>query len=553
MQGEHPLGEMSDRRQLTPSRAGVTTNPTKRATDVSQQLHEWDRGMRGEHLLGEMSDRCQLTPSRARVTTNPMKRVTDTINDGVVKALNALVPPLRVFSVFMARTKQTAGKTTCGAAPRVEFFHPTHTAFSKAASRAMESTSSLSSLTTAPSSRAPSPDSTGETALEQWDTNRYCYLCHDGGKFLFACNTCPRVVCQRCLGLREDLMKKVCAVDTNFHCPGCHELRDGASKRNLTPYFAFTRNVHGKTIHVLDQPVIMSSVCERASKSQQKKLNRWRVKAKKLGAKLGASDFKRKIIFVTVHSEVTRGDLFSGKDEKGGDVAMRVEEFMSCLFSPPLEEVVYASTLFMLTCGPLVSFQESFTSMQQSIRQELSSSLVSLQPEYTIAFTALNFINAVLKPFLVSYGVQVLIEGHALGDVLQDLLNVSLGLRMHSDVILFHVAGLISSKAPFLLRRASLATTPLVTGYRYSWYHSHRRPWGNSLPIGCKKCAAIRPWGRSKLDPQPDQPKARVTKCQSKGCDFEVRTQPLPHEYQVLRGDETSGWLKYVICAAEPL
>ncbi|KAI6014274.1 hypothetical protein BKA83DRAFT_4129931 [Pisolithus microcarpus] len=535
-----------------------------------------------DHQPNETSDRCQLTTSWVGPTS-------ETINDGVVKALNVLVPPLCVFSVFMARTKQTAGKTTCGAAPRTEFFHPTHTAFSKAASRAMESTSSLSSLMTAPSSRAPSPDSTGETALEQWDTNRWQIpICL---QYLSACR------------LREDLMKKVCAVDTNFHCPGCHELRDGALKCNLTPYFAFTRNVHGKTIHVLDQPVIMSSVCERASKSQvcaestlilhflctgmqtqgslplllkttldeyhtkasleytevtfdfgtQKKLNQWRAKAKKLGAKLGASDFKRKIIFVTVHSEVTRGDLFSGKDEKGGDVAMRVEEFMSCLFSPPLEEVVYASTLFMLTCGPLVSFQESFTSMQQSIRQELSSSLVSLQPEYTIAFTALNFINAVLKPFLVSYSVQVLIEGHALGDVLQDLLNVSLGLRMHSDVILFHVAGLISSKAPFLLRRASLATTPLVTGYRYSWYHSHRRPWGNSLPIGCKKCAAIRPWGRSKLDPQPDQPKARVTKCQSKGCDFEVRTQPLPHEYQVLRGDETSGWLKYVICAAEPL
>ncbi|KAI5988197.1 hypothetical protein EDD15DRAFT_2371625 [Pisolithus albus] len=279
-------------------------------------------------------------------------------------------------------------------------------------------------------------------------------------------------------------MKKVCAVDANFHCPGCHELWDGASKRNLTPYFAFTRNVHGKTIHVLDQPVIMSSICERASKSQvcaestlilhllctgmetrgslplllkttldeyhtkasleyaevtfdfgtQRKFDRWRAKAKKLGAKFGASDFKCKIIFITVHSEVTRGDLFAGKDEKGGDVAMRVEEFMSCLFSPPLEEVVYASTLFMLTCGPLVSFQESFMSMQQSIKH--------LRPEYTIAFTAPNFINAVLKSFLVSYGVQVLIEGHALGDVLQDLLNVSLGLRMHTDVILFHIAGL---------------------------------------------------------------------------------------------------------------
>ncbi|KAI6032133.1 hypothetical protein BKA83DRAFT_4488720 [Pisolithus microcarpus] len=213
---------------------------------------------------------------------------------------------------------------------------------------------------------------------------------------------------------------------------------------NLTPYFAFTRNVHGKTIHVLDQPVIMSSVCERASKSQtqgslplllkttldeyhtkasleytevtfdfgtQKKLNRWRAKAKKLGAKLGASDFKRKIIFVTVHSE----------DEKGGDVAMRVEEFMSCLFSPPLEES------HSRPCNSQSDSKAYFINCR-----ELSSSLSS-------------------NLFSYHTGVQVLIEGHALGDVLQDLLNVSLGLWMHSDVILFHVAGLISSKAPVLV------------------------------------------------------------------------------------------------------
>ncbi|KAI6013581.1 hypothetical protein BKA83DRAFT_4130259 [Pisolithus microcarpus] len=184
----------------------------------------------------------------------------------------------------------------------------------------------------------------------------------------------------------------------------------------------------------------------------QKKLNRWRRRPRNSVQNSVHLTFKRKIIFVTVHSE----------DEKGGDVAMRVEEFMSCLFSPPLEEVMYASTLFMLTCGPLVSFQESFTSMQQSIRQ-------------------LNFL-----------------EG-----------------------------------------------TILVEACLSRYHPSHHRD--------ARKCAVIRPWGRSKLDPQPDQPKARVTKCQSKGCNFEVRTQPLPHEYQVLRGDETSGWLKYVICAAEPL
>ncbi|KAI6143965.1 hypothetical protein BKA82DRAFT_19993 [Pisolithus tinctorius] len=275
----------------------------------------------------------------------------------------------------MARTKQTAKKSACGTATRVKFIHLAHTAFTRAVSA--ESTSSLCSLTPTPSSRPQSPEIPGDIVPEQWTSNRYCYLCHDGGNFLFDCKTCPRMVCERCLGLLQQAIKKVCAMDVNFQCPGCHELAEGASKRKkLMPYFAFTCTVHGETIHLLEKPLIMSGVCERSSKSQvsakstlilhlqctgmavpgslpqllkttleeyhtkeslqylavtfnigtQTKVNRWKAKVKKLGATLVARRFSRTIIFVTIHSEVTRGDLFAGKGEDGKDIAMEVNK-----------------------------------------------------------------------------------------------------------------------------------------------------------------------------------------------------------------------------------
>ncbi|KIM50255.1 hypothetical protein SCLCIDRAFT_145968 [Scleroderma citrinum Foug A] len=261
------------------------------------------------------------------------------------------------------------------------------------------------------------------------------------------------------------------------------------------------------------------------------KLSRWRDSVRKLGTRLNAHKFARKIIFVTVHSDLTRGDLFAGKDENEGDVSAEVEDFMTCLFSSPLEDIVHASTLFMLTCGPLVTFQESFLKLKTSISR--------LRPEYTIAFTQTDFISAAVKLFIVAYGIQVLIEGHVLADILQDLLDVSLDLRMHSDVVLFHIQGIRSSNS--------------VLSLLYAWYHSYCHPWGIALPMGCPQCRSIRPWSRSKGDPKGTHPKARVSTCQSIDCGFEARLKPLLDKYEIVSSDRTSGWLKYIISAAETL
>jgi len=195
--------------------------------------------------------------------------------------------------------------------------------------------------------------------------------------------------------------------------------------------------VNGETTHVLNKPIIVRGVCERTSKSQvcaestfilhlictgmntrgslplllkasledyhpadmlryeevifdfgsHQKLDQWKSKIQKLETVLATCKFKRKIIFVTVHSELERGDLFAGTDEHGDSVSMEVEEvcaiksirfytfliflfkFMDYLFFGHLRKVVATSTLFILACGPLVGFQDSFLALKRCIKR----------------------------------------------------------------------------------------------------------------------------------------------------------------------------------------
>ncbi|KAI6040750.1 hypothetical protein EDC04DRAFT_2602199 [Pisolithus marmoratus] len=274
------------------------------------------------------------------------------------------------------------------------------------------------------------------------------------------------------------------------------------------------------------------------------KLGWWNWWASLLGARLTVQDFQWKIIFVTVHSKINHGDLFAGLDKAGGNVAMEVEDFMKCIFIPPLDKVVYASTLFMLTCGHLVAIEESYMAMKQVITH--------LQPKYTIMFTVPNFISTAAKMFAVAYSTQVLIQGHNFFTIFQDLLNISTDLQMHTDVLLFYMRGLLPPRAPFGLRSNShsVAEPPSITGYRYSWYHSHRHPWGKALPMGCSQCGAIRLWSQSRWEGEGSCAKSQKAKVTT-GLQHEGEA-PLYDEYEI-QGDKFSGWIKYTIWATEIL
>ncbi|KAI6115884.1 hypothetical protein F5141DRAFT_1062080 [Pisolithus sp. B1] len=223
---------------------------------------------------------------------------------------------------------------------------------------------------------------------------------------------------------------------------------------------------------------LLCKMClQKGFEGTKRKLHHWMKKVGLLCARLKGWNFGCKIIFIMVHSIVTHGDLFAGKD-KDGDVAMMVEDFMDYVFTPPLNEVVYRSTLFMLTCGHVVS----------------------LWPEYIILFTTPEFILTATKLFAMAYSIQVLIHGHSFLDIFHDLLNVSLDLRMHTDVLVFYISSLLALKAPFSLRIPTLdvAQPPSILGYQYSWYHSHWHPWGKALPMGCSRCSVVHPWSQSK-------------------------------------------------------
>jgi len=87
-----------------------------------------------------------------------------------------------------------------------------------------------------------------------------------------------------------------------------------------------------------------------------------------------------------MHSDMEQGDVFAGTDEDGRKFAMKVEEvsasqrlqsvlliflfqFMPRLFFRYLGNVVARSTLFLLACGPLVEFEESFLALKSSIKR----------------------------------------------------------------------------------------------------------------------------------------------------------------------------------------
>lgn len=342
-----------------------------------------------------------------------------------------------------------------------------------------------------------------------------------------------------------------------FTCPACHEKEERVARSKPMPYFAFTRTKQGKVIPACNTPTFIRGVCERASKAQvcggprlilhfictgmnargslprvlntaleeyhsestlryyetffdfgtTAKLRRWESEADRLATEIGIDTFEHKIIFVTVHSEVTRGDLFAGKDGNNRNVAVLPKEFMEHLFSGRLRCFINGSTIFMLSCGPLVAFPESISSLKEAI--------VHLKPVFTIAFSAERFISAVAKSFIIAFGVRVLIQGHDLYEVFNDLLDVSVELRMHSDTLLFYVGERTVPRPPHS------PPSPSVIGVRYSWYHTHRRPWGTALPMSCPRCSSIRSWSECKASLGNTVKKARVSTCTSPGCGYE--------------------------------
>ncbi|KAI6127327.1 hypothetical protein F5141DRAFT_1060888 [Pisolithus sp. B1] len=323
----------------------------------------------------------------------------------------------------------------------------------------------------------------------------------------------------------QEIEDKLGSPGISFKCPACHEKDKRAVRSKPMPYFAFTQMVEGKSVPACDKPMFIRGMNSRGSLPRVlntaleeyhtastlcyhevvfdfgtwDKLCHWEMKAQALAMEIGEDNFEHKVIFVSVHSEVTHGNLFAGKDEKGEDVAVEPVESIS-------------------------SFKKA---------------IIQLQPAYTVAFGADRFISAVLNSFIIAFSVRVLIQGHALCEVITDLLDVSLELRMHSDTFFFQSKVQTTSGLPLP------SSNPLsVIGIRYSWYHNHHRPWGTALPMSCPKCSSVRSWSRSKVGVDSANTIVRISTCCSPECKYEFFSYPPVGPYEVIKENKSMGWIK---------
>ncbi|KAI6103437.1 hypothetical protein F5141DRAFT_1065252 [Pisolithus sp. B1] len=249
---------------------------------------------------------------------------------------------------------------------------------------------------------------------------------------------CKRL-CDVCIDILESIASCLGTHKISFKCPACHKEECAAHSKPML-YFhmkAFTQIVQGKSVPACSTPTFVKGVCggpililhficmglntrggiphllnaaleEYFMEATLRylevvfdfgtwhKLCHWQTEAQCLAATIGEDTFQQKIIFISIHSEVTHGDLFVGKDEGGDDMAVLPKEFMDYLFA-----------------GHLWLF--------------------------------------------------VVIQGHDLGEVFTDLLNVSVELPMHTDIYLFQVEEQMVSGMP-----NPLSSAIHVKGMRYS-------------------------------------------------------------------------------------
>ncbi|KAI6024284.1 hypothetical protein EDC04DRAFT_2606547 [Pisolithus marmoratus] len=266
----------------------------------------------------------------------------------------------------------------------------------------------------------------------------------------------------------------------SFKCPACHKKEEHAAHSKPMLYFhmkAFTQIMQGKSVPACSTPTFVRGVCERASKSQVcgrpililhfvcmglnmrggiphllnvvleeyymeatlrylevvfnfgtwHKLCHWQAEAQRLAATISEDTFQQKIIFISIHSKLTHGDLFAGKDEGGDDMAVLPKEVIHGL----------------LICW--------------------TSSAPHQQSYYVYAVVC-----AVVKSFIVAFGVWVVIQGHNLGKVFTDLLNVSIELPMHTDMYLFQVEEQMVSGMPNPSSSAIHVKAPSACGHHPS-------------------------------------------------------------------------------------
>ncbi|KAI6009921.1 hypothetical protein BKA83DRAFT_4133149 [Pisolithus microcarpus] len=146
--------------------------------------------------------------------------------------LDRLSSILQYTHSTMARTKQTARKTTGDKAHRISLL-----SFQKRKGKASAA------------SKRPTPK-------QKASTSSFCVMCRDGGG-LWICNEkyCQRVVCNKCLVVPEEEKDKPTQDDVTFKCVTCHWRENQTNPQPYFEYQSLPTLVQGSFQHAISSQV----------------------------------------------------------------------------------------------------------------------------------------------------------------------------------------------------------------------------------------------------------------------------------------------------------
>ncbi|KAG1858928.1 hypothetical protein F4604DRAFT_1930973 [Suillus subluteus] len=353
------------------------------------------------------------------------------------------------------------------------------------------------------------PTVSAEPELPAETHSLWCLICRDGADgdvVLYQCDTCPRVMCSRCINVPAGHLDTVRRINVIFLCLSCHSER---TRRNPAPYFGFySANLPEKGGHpVLPDFLQLIGNFETASCSLLAStplaiihfiigasdevitpvpiLSRYLEHfypnggytylevvtrgSLNLSDILGPLDaFSR---FFSNHSEQDSGWLFAGKI-KGKFIAMSVSQVLSTVFAPYVS-LLKAANIVFLVCGSVVEYEDSFVELKQAI--------LDLNVASAIVFPATRFQPLVATNFLLAMAELVMVEQLDLQKSFPTLLSLSNRLGQHTDVI-------VMTTVDDAVNGTQLSVTTFARA------HLQTKPWGISVPAQCPLCGSTTSW-----------------------------------------------------------
>ncbi|KAF9241130.1 hypothetical protein BU15DRAFT_61086 [Melanogaster broomeanus] len=399
----------------------------------------------------------------------------------------------RQFSLFnpgirvtMARTKQTAKKTTGGEA-RCIIINPK--------SSRLLCISPLRRPAQEPNLKANRPirprRAEAGSVLPVQVSSRPCFqamMSRSVDRLDHRNNDLRAAACYKCIQIPTQSYTIVAEPTVMYICVTCH-WKDDLRTGTVTPYKGFYRD--GKSV-LLSFPIINGHF-ELSIKSyiHSKRVAVVHLRLHTIPAGgpvdileeflrpyyLHSGELYTILFAISNHTDNDRGDLFLGEHRKK-DISSTVDEVLNTLLGP-FGTATNGALLYLLACGSMTRKPESFDALCNAIGRFAFST--------SIAFDAERLQPLVAWPFLMLLTEAIVIEGHNATDAVPHALGNSHRLGKHSAVYLMTLAASLPTET---------STDALVDVTKYVWSHQDYRPWGQPLPTQCNVCGSAQRWAR---------------------------------------------------------